>query len=1438
MVVNPKLWIGLLLVLAISAPDIILAAPRFARTSGNWSALTWSGTSCTTGTAAVPTAADAVTICDNVTVTVNTSPTVQSITIPAGANDSILQITSAQILTVTGNVTVTAGTGTGDDKVILLSNNAVFNVNGNVTLNGNGNDDRIALLQINGASATIDGNLIIDGIVAGNDRARVTLANTSSLTVNGDITLGLGGLLDNGNTTNSIIRLRGDFTQVGASNDYSSTGGVFQIDGAGAQALNGGAAVVTTFYRLIVNKTAGDVTLGHDVGVAGGAATSQLLLTQGRILTGANSVAIGAAGATATTISGASTASYVVGNLRRYIPTGTQTGIVYPVGGSTAGKYAPAQIDFPNVTTAGYFQVAASTANTDHPSIASSMLDPANSVNRYWTLTNTGGITFSGATTASATFNYPASDVDGSADPSTFIVGNFSGGAWTYPTTGTLTSTNTQATGLTAAAIAGDYALGDMGGPFSYWRMNENAWNGTANEVADFGSTSNPGTAAGLSATKPTTSSTTPAIAGTPGTCRYGVFNRANKDYLALPGSYPNLTATGSPGFSITAWIRTTDSTLPGQRIFIDDEANATPGGWGFSVGETDRAGAGGLRFYYRQAATATIDTVAIPSNQWLFVALSVSLATGTGASRATLYAYNTAGTLVTTYTDVFTWTPGSDAGPSSIGGETNASGEGTNQFGFSGNIDELRVYRGPLSQGMINQVRQLVNPCILTDHYAIIGGTTGVTCEASAITIRAHDAAHALVSPLAGTVLTLTMSPATAVWQAGLNSGTGGWAPSGSSATYTWPGGESIFSVNLRKTVVGTVNINLSDINGKTESAGEDLSIAFVDSALRVTDGTGAPVNIGTQISGKDSDVGFGAQALRLQAIRTDTNTGSCAGLIPGQTVTVEMAAARINPTGGLSAVSVKNSASSFVTVGTGAGAAGTYTALTLSFDAQSMAPLVFNYADAGSIALFARYQLPSPPASTYISGSSNTFVVRPFAMHTVVTGNPGVNTPSGAVFTSAGTNFSATVRAVAWQAADDANNDGIPDSGANLSDNATTQNFAYATVLTAAAPYQPSAGTLGALNNGSLAAGAFASGIASPTTLQYTEVGSFSLTTAVTDYLGDANADVVGLPIVVGRFTPHHFSVAKNTPSFDAACLSTLGAFSYVGQSFGYTTGQAPTATVTAANALGGTTKNYTGSWRRLSNADLLTLPVRYAAFTGTLDPLTLPNVASDPVIVDLTGASLGLFTLTFSSGAGFRFTRPAPVVPFDADIGLSVNIIDVDGIASTSNPLAFGAATPAGNGILFNGVGSTPKQMRFGRLTLSNAFGSDRLDLPIPMEAQYYATGGIYKTNAEDTCTSILPSNVFLSSGVATGGGPLAAGKGNLKITKPGSPVSIDLCVDLDGTPPLDGSCVAATPANQPWLQWKWTGSTYDKDPKAKATFGLFKSADEFIYLREMF
>ena len=57
-------------------------------------------------------------------------------------------------------------------------------------------------------------------------------------------------------------------------------------------------------------------------------------------------------------------------------------------------------------------------------------------MNRYWTFTNSG-LSF---TNYSATFNFVAGDLDAGANTSAFIVGKFSGAAWTAPTVGTRTS--------------------------------------------------------------------------------------------------------------------------------------------------------------------------------------------------------------------------------------------------------------------------------------------------------------------------------------------------------------------------------------------------------------------------------------------------------------------------------------------------------------------------------------------------------------------------------------------------------------------------------------------------------------------------------------------------------------------------------------------------------------------------------------------------------------------------------------------------------------------------------------------------------------------------------------------------------------------------------------------------------------------------------------
>ena len=94
----------------------------------------------------------------------------------------------------------------------------------------------------------------------------------------------------------------------------------------------------------------------------------------------------------------------------------------------------------------------------DHPSIASSGVDPNHSVNRYWTIVN-NGIAF---TTYTATFDFVAGDIDAGSTTGTFIVGKLDA-AWSLPTVGTKTGTSTQATGMNSIYASGSsFVVGNV----------------------------------------------------------------------------------------------------------------------------------------------------------------------------------------------------------------------------------------------------------------------------------------------------------------------------------------------------------------------------------------------------------------------------------------------------------------------------------------------------------------------------------------------------------------------------------------------------------------------------------------------------------------------------------------------------------------------------------------------------------------------------------------------------------------------------------------------------------------------------------------------------------------------------------------------------------------------------------------------------------------
>ncbi|MDE2089995.1 MAG: hypothetical protein KGJ12_08245, partial [Gammaproteobacteria bacterium] len=334
---------------------------------------------------------------------------------------------------------------------------------------------------------------------------------------------------------------------------------------------------------------------------------------------------------------------------------------------------------------------------------------------------------------------------------------------------------------------------------------------------------------------------------------------------------------------------------------------------------------------------------------------------------------------------------------------------------------------------------------------------------------------------------------------------------------------------------------------------------------------------------------------------------------------------------------------------------------------------------------------------------------------------------------------------------------------------------------------------------------------------------------------------------PVPVGRFVPDHFAVSYNTPQFATACGA--GQFTYLGQPFHYAT--RPVITVTAQNAQNGTTLNYTGSLWKITDASLAQAPYatqsqRYT-LTGapagtTLDTGLLPPTSSDPAVVD-NGNGTGTFT--FSTGGvngGLAVTRATtPVAPFTADIGLSLNVIDADGVTALTNPATF-------NNIAFN----SGAQMDYGRIALQNAYGSELMDLAVPMTAQYYAGGNTgFLTNGDDSCTAAAslalgaPYSGNLGAGStcvqdsgspgASGAGCAAPGPAGEQFKEP--PASGDFNLWLKATGAGNTGSVTVTATVPTWLQFPWTGPA-NQNPSATASFGLYKGARPQIYLREVY
>lgn len=947
--------------------------------------------------------------------------------------------------------------------------------------------------------------------------------------------------------------------------------------------------------------------------------------------------------------------------------------------------------------------------------------------------------------------------------------------------------------------------------PVAEYRMEQPSWSAAAGQILDTSGRGNHASRIGAAQTTATGYLCRGALI--PSNNAIGTVDAINTN-LAVP------TALGGAG-TITFWYKPANWASNGnQDAQLFDATTASPD-WFFLVKRRSSNSNVVLRFVIRDSAgndrvaeTGNLTNAVLSATGWVHIAVSWNFNALAGGNKDHMRIYvNGAQTLETTFTTAGTVSAG--IGTLYVG--DNRSGTiGNNGTGRSadGTLDEVRLYNYEGGLALVQRDKDQGGTACLA-HYAISHAGTARACDVVPITITAHDSSHnSLLMPNNTTTIQLSTSTGKGDWSllngyGVLNNGT---ADDGI-ATYLFNGEyQAIFG--LAHTTSGNVNINVTD--GQTAESEDPLLTLTSCSAV-------AKFNACHNYASGNCSTAAGRLYTRLAgaAFATDVVSLNSSGVLDntftGKAVVSLIARAA---TGAVDAANcftpdftqtLDNAATSFV--------AGKLTV---------NGTVVNAYPDARIKVVC---DATNCPPSGIAACSADNFAIRPLSIAlsstTANADSTGTSTSATPVI-QAGTSFGLTATASAGY-------NGTPKLDA-------AQAVAHA----------------GAVSNGTVAgnfgAAAVATGVATGAAFTYSEVGYFNLgaggvyddTFTAVDPATDCTNDFSNIPVgnkygckfgntaatsYFGRFVPDHF--ALNTGSFiDRADINTGAAettcassFTYMGEDF------KTTFTLVAQNAASATTQNYTGGHAKFGLTTWSNFV--FSASGGTLAAAsTAPSGAWSS-----TAGSYGTAAVT----ATHVITRPA--TPAAALTGFSLSA--KPSYADDTATIALAASTV---------VHSGTSEQRFGRLWLGNAYGSDKIDLVMPFEAQYW-NGSAFLVNTNDNCTGVAggaSGNVALGNkqgGLSAYTGPIAggtasSGAGGITLTKPASAAagSVDVLVNLGsgGSPTNCSGLSGGSSAALSFLSGKWCGSNYDRDPTARATFGVYGSSTRkgTIYRRESY
>ena len=963
----------------------------------------------------------------------------------------------------------------------------------------------------------------------------------------------------------------------------------------------------------------------------------------------------------------------------------------------------------------------------------------------------------------------------------------------------------------------------------SEWQLDESSWSGVANEVFDNSGNGLHGRARVVdTGPLPTTQSLNPAITGNPGTCGSGDFNGTSDGFVQIddPGTGSILDVDE---FSVTAWVYPRSWATADLATIVSKDTHF----------EFHLNGSGRINWWWGGGGRELTSSIAVPLNGWHHIAIT----------------YRSG--------EQFIYIDGVERGTNTNTGGVDFNNDpvhiGTDldfhSRRFNGLIDEVRMYAGPLSVTDVVAVMNDTHPCTLLpslDYFDIeVGAGTASTCSPFNITITARDSSNNILTDYGGSI-DLTTSTNNGDWAdvTTQNALIPGAADSGA-ASYDFDSDaadgdgtdDGSIVLSLANSHAETLTITVEDSGGGVISTSTD--VVFSDNAFVVT-------SVG--VDSLDNDVVVGRRhdftVEMWQRNPANPADAQCSVATEYDVANIKVWMNRAAEDPGTAAPEVTNATNTSTKALTNSAPA--TPDFTLPF-IDGSANFTLLASDVGRYSLSFRDDVSGFSDDT-IDGASDVFVARPFGFYLEVVANPGASDANGDIFTVAGEDFAASIWPVAWQTADDQDDNGIadghddndPTNNANLANNAVVSG--YGTELPTGAGAQLAAYKVLPVGGADPGLGSsdtppadgrqifsFGPGGVQTNTLYFDEVGIIELSAGVLastmgiDYLGAGTAiasRIQGRSGYVGRFTPARFELSSGT--LTPACNS--GGFSYMEEPFEVE------YTLSALSALGTQTQNYTGAFAKW-NPDSSVGVSSYGAI-DTVVPTPLSSRISATTLVvwnDGSGEVDALVALQRNT---------SPDGPFNA-VSLGVDMADADAIGFDSGDFDLDVDNDTTDDHVLLGQTS----VYFGRLRLSDAFGPETASLPVEFVTEYWS-GSNWLASDDDSCTAIDLTEIAYPSGsiaipansvVAVGGGITTGTYANISgsavnfqsgsaghfFTAPGAGNTGDFQVDVDLT-------------NYPWLRFDWNSDGDFSDsalPPATYTFGSYRGHDRIIYWQEV-